>query len=439
MPATPLDSAIYRDLFGDAEVAKLFTDSAEIRAMLVVEGALAKAQGALGMIPETAAAAIHRDALELVLDPAGLARETGRSAVPVPALVAAFRKAMQAPDHAQFVHWGATSQDIIETGLTLRLRQALVISEIRLTATSKALGVLSETHADLPLAGRTYGQIATPTSFGAVVASWGAPLLRHLDRLGELRPRLLCVTLTGAAGTLSAMGADGPKVRAAMAAALDLADAPDSRHTTRDHIGELAAWCTLVTGSLGKMGEDLTLMTQSGIAEVDLGETGSSSTMPQKQNPVAPSVLVALAHTAAALNSGLQGTPVHRQQRDGAAWLTEWLLLPQLILTTTKALAVAETLGRTIQPNAGAMAANLDDGMGLIQAEALSFALAAQLPRPKAQAEIKRLAAEARSTGTPLPDLFAAAHPGIEMPDARSQLGTAPQQARAFAARAAKL
>ncbi|NKB28038.1 MAG: adenylosuccinate lyase family protein [Rhodobacteraceae bacterium] len=438
MPASPLDSAIYRQLFGDAEVAKLFTDSAEVRAMLVVEGALAKAQGALGMIPETAAAAIHRDAMEVVIDPAALAAETGRSAVPVPALVDAFRTAMQAPDHAQFVHWGATSQDIIETGLTLRLRQALVIAEGRLIATAKTLGTLAKTHSETPMAGRTYGQIATPTSFGAVVAGWGEPLLRHHERLSDLRPRLLHVTLAGAAGTLSAMGPDGPKVRAAMARALDLSDTEASHHATRDHIGELAGWCTLVTGSLGKMGEDLTLLSQSGIAEVSLGATGSSSTMPQKQNPVAPSVLVALANAANALNSGLQGALVHRQQRDGGAWLTEWLLLPQLILTTTKALAVAQSLADTIAPDVDAMAANLDDGLGLIHAEALSFALATTLSRPKAQAEIKRLAAAARASGTPLPELVAAAHPGTALPDTQAQLGTAPDQARAFAARAGK-
>ncbi len=439
MPASPLDSAIYRHLFGDPEVAKLFTDSAEVRAMLVVEGALAKAQGTLGMIPETAAAAIHRDAMEVVLDPAALSAETGRSAVPVPALVDAFRTAMQAPDHAQFVHWGATSQDIIETGLTLRLRQALVIAESRLTATAKALGTLAKSHAETPMAGRTYGQIATPTSFGAIVASWGEPLLRHLDRLAEMRPRLLTVTLAGAAGTLSAMGSEGSKVRAAMAKALDLSDAEDSRHSSRDHIAELSSLCMLVTGSLGKMGEDLTLLTQSGISEVSLSASGSSSTMPQKQNPVAPSVLVALANAANALNTGLQGTLVHRQQRDGGAWLTEWLLLPQMVLTTTKALAVAETLSQTIQPNPDTMAANLDDGLGLIHAEALSFALAATLPRPTAQAEIKRLASEARDSGTPLPDLVAAAHPGTTLPNARAQLGTAPDQARAFATRASSL
>ena len=176
------------------------------------------------------------------------------------------------------------------------------------------------------------------------------------------------------------MGSEGSKVRAAMAKALDLSDAEDSRHSSRDHIAELSSLCMLVTGSLGKMGEDLTLLTQSGISEVSLSASGSSSTMPQKQNPVAPSVLVALANAANALNTGLQGTLVHRQQRDGGAWLTEWLLLPQMVLTTTKALAVAETLSQTIQPNPDTMAANLDDGLGLIHAEALSFALAATLP-----------------------------------------------------------
>ena len=203
-----------------------------------------------------------------------------------------------------------------------------MIAESRLTATAKALGTLAKSHAETPMAGRTYGQIATPTSFGAIVASWGEPLLRHLDRLAEMRPRLLTVTLAGAAGTLSAMGSEGSKVRAAMAKALDLSDAEDSRHSSRDHIAELSSLCMLVTGSLGKMGEDLTLLTQSGISEVSLSASGSSSTMPQKQNPVAPSVLVALANAANALNTGLQGTLVHRQQRDGGAWLTEWLLLP---------------------------------------------------------------------------------------------------------------
>jgi 3-carboxy-cis,cis-muconate cycloisomerase len=144
MPASPIDSPMYRDLFFDAEVGKLFTDSAEVRAMLLVEGTMAKVQGEIGMIPKESGDAIHRASMEIRLDPGGLAEEIARSAVAVPALVAAFRSEMQAPEHAQFVHWGATSQDIIDTALMLRMRQVLGIYEVRLLRLAKTLGRLAE-------------------------------------------------------------------------------------------------------------------------------------------------------------------------------------------------------------------------------------------------------------------------------------------------------
>ncbi|RVV97297.1 adenylosuccinate lyase family protein [Mesobaculum littorinae] len=436
MPASPFDSAIYRDLLQDAETAKLFTDTAEVRAMLLVEGALARAQAAAGLIPELAATAIHRASLEIQIDPAALAAESGRSAVPVPALVKAFRAELGAPEHAQYVHWGATSQDIAETGQMLRLRQALTIWEGRLRATLHALADLAEAHAETPMPGRTYGQIASPTSFGALVASWGTPLLRHLDRLEEMRPRLLCISLSGAAGTLSAMGEAGPQVRAALAQGLGLADPGTSWHAERDRIGELAAWITGVTQSLGKMGEDLTLLTQSGIGEVRLQATGGSSTMPQKQNPVLPSLLVSLAHLTGALNTAVQGAALHRLQRDGAAWFTEWLTVPQMAHAVGRATAVAQTLASGLTADAARMAAAIDDGSGLIYAEAFTFALARDLPRPDAQKAVTALCQETMRTGTPLPQLLARDHPGrdwraIATPTA--QLGTAPAQARDFA------
>ena len=147
MPASPLDSSLYRDLFGDTELAQLFTDSAVVRAMLLVEGVLAKVQGALGLIPADSAAFLHRASMEIQIDPAGLAAETGANAVPVPALVAAFRKALNAPEHAQYAHWGATSQDIMDTALALRLRQVVAIYDSRLTTVIEALGALAEIHA----------------------------------------------------------------------------------------------------------------------------------------------------------------------------------------------------------------------------------------------------------------------------------------------------
>ncbi|KGJ06261.1 3-carboxy-cis,cis-muconate cycloisomerase [Paracoccus halophilus] len=432
MPASIADSAIYRDLFNDEETAKLFTDSAEIRAMLLVEGALARVQGQIGLIPETAAAFIDRAAREVQIDPAELAAETATNGVPVPGLVAAFRKAMQAPEHAQYVHWGATSQDIADTGLALRLRRVTEIWDDRLRQIAQALADLACKHAELPMAARTYGQIATPTSFGAVVAGWGHPLLRHRAALARLRRDLATVSLAGAAGTLAAMGPEGPAIRAALARELDLSDPGHGWHAERDRIGTFAAWMAGLCASLGKMGEDLILMAQSGINEIRIAGAGGSSTMPQKQNPVGPSVLVALARQNILLSAAVQNAGLHRQQRDGAAWFTEWLTLPPICIATGRALALALELAGRIAPDAGAMARGLDDGTGLIHAEAYSFALARHMPRPVAQARIKALCAEAMNRGNPLPSLVARDYPELDLAHTDS-LGSAPEEARAFA------
>ena len=438
MPASPIDSAIYRQLFGDKDAGALFSDSAEVRAMMLVEGALAKVQGELGVIPETAGKAIHRASMELQLDPGVLAAGAGQSAVPVPALVAAFREAMQAPEHASWVHWGATSQDIMDTALALRLRQALGIFNTRLLAVIRALGTLADAHAEVPMVARTYGQAAVVTTFGAQVASWGAPLLRARAKLDAVLSEVAQVSLSGAAGTLSAME-KGPEVRAALAEALGLSDPQASWHSTRDGIAGLSAWMTLLCGSLGKMGEDLLLMTQHGIGEVRLASAGGSSTMPQKANPIAPSLLVAIARQSVGLNSVLQSALPHRQQRDGAAWMTEWLSLPQLVILTARALGAAETLARTLTPDDKAMARGIDATGGTLFAEPLSFALCDEMQRPDAQARVKELIAEAAQAGEPLQTVVEKAYPNqdtAQILDPFQHLGTAPAEARAFAATA---
>jgi len=437
MSISPFDSALYRDLFTDREVATLFSDSAEIRAMLLVEGMLARVQGDLGTIPAESAAFIHRSAQEVQIDPAALAQATGQNGVSVPALVAAFRKAMEAPDHAQYAHWGATSQDIIDTGLALRLRQALALIGARADRLLDALARLAQAHAETPMVARTYGQTAAPTSFGAVAASWGWPFLAHLDRLAALRARVLAVSLSGAAGTGAALGHEAAETRVRLAEALKLEDPGRSLHTTRDHVGELAGWLTLATGSTGKIGEDLLLLAQSDTGEVRFAGSGESSTMPQKQNPVGASVLVALARHVQALNGAVQGAALHRQQRDGAAWFTEWLSLPAMVMGAAKGLALAADLAEGLEVQAGAMAGRLNAPLGLIHAEALSFALATHLPRPEAQARVKAACKEAVATGMPLPELLQAAYPGLDLAAAvvpGAMPGQAPREARDFAA-----
>lgn len=412
MPAAPADSAIYRRLFSDDEVAALFTDSAEIRAMLLVEGALAQVQGAMGLIPADAAAFIARASREVQIDPSALAAETARNGVPVPGFLAAFRKAAEAPQMMQYLHWGATSQDIMDTALALRLRPMLALWDNRLSSLLAGLADLAETHAALPMAARTYGQSATPTSFGAVVAGWGWPLADARTRLAPLRADVLKVSLSGAAGTLSAMGQHGPAVRTALATELGLSDPGHSWHSDRSAIGQLAAYAAGLAGALGKLGEDIILMCQSGIGEIGLGGTGGgSSTMPQKQNPVGPSVLVALARHVIGLAALVQGAAIHRQQRDGTAWFGEWLSLPQLCICTGRILSLAQETIANLVPNPAAMAAGLEADHGLIHAEALSFALAEQMPRPQAQAIVKDLCLDAVASGTHLLTLALARFP----------------------------
>lgn len=434
MSASVFESPVLNRLFPTGETGRLFTDTAEVRAMLLVEGALARAQGALGIIPQDSADFLHRSAMEVQIDPAALAQATGSNGVSVPALVSAFRTALEAPDHAQYVHWGATSQDILDTGLMLRLRQALNLIEADIAEVLTTLADLAETHADLPMPARTYGQHATPTSFGAVVAQWGTPLLGLRNDLQNLRDRCLLVSLSGAAGTSSALGPKASEIRAHMAQSLGLKDPEHSWHTDRAPVLQIADWLLRLTLALAKPGEDIIELVESGVGELSLGQGGASSTMPQKQNPVAPSVLVALSRQQTGLTQILHSAAVHRYQRDGAAWFTEWMCLPQIVLGAASAAQVARGLFAKLTPHANAMDAALNGGLGLIHAEAISFALAAHMPRPDAQAEVKRLCAVAMKTSTSLADLVAHDWPQIAAElDLSSGLGTAPDDARRFA------
>jgi len=431
MSASPFDSTLYRGLFGDADLARLFSDTAELRAMMLVLGALAKVQGKAGVIPEVSGAFLNRAAMEVQIDPAGLSEGVAQNGVTVPGLVAAMRKAFEAPEHAAWLHYGATSQDIQDTGLMLRLRQALALIEGRLVAALKTLAALAEAEAETPMAARTYGQVAVPSSFGVLVAGWGWPVIRAVERLRALQPRL-CVSLAGAGGTGTMLGPDPAAIRAGLADALGLADPGRSWHADRSLIAELAELCTAVTAAGAKPGEDLLILTRSDVGEVRLAGGGASSTMPQKQNPVAPSVLVALAHFAAMQGAALGPS---REARDGAAWFTEWLVLPQLVMAAGKSAAVLAEVAAQVTPDRAAMAARLADPLGLIHAEALSFALARAMPRPQAQAEVKRLAGVAQAEGRALPALVAEAHPGVDLPplNGPETLGLAPSEARVFA------
>ena len=442
MTVSPFDSAIYRELLQDGEVAELFNDAAEIRAMIRVEAALARVQGELGLIPGVSAREIHRAISEAQIDPASLAAATRRDGVPVPELVAALRAAMGSNEHAQYLHWGATSQYIMDTGLILRLQGICDLLEQRLKILLQALADKADVHAELPMAARTRAQIATPTCFGAVIAAWGSPLLNHLEVLAQLKPRLLRVSLAGASGNSTALGGKASAVRTALAAELELGESTLCWHSDRSTLVEFASLLTRINGSLAKMAEDVILATQPEVAELRLKQGGGSSTMPQKNNPVVAETLVSLFRLSAAMDGLMTQAMLHRQQRDGAAWALEWQALPQICMASAKALSLALDLARELQPNADAMEAHLSSGNGLVYAEAISFKLAETMPRPEAQDQVKRLCAQALEQGCLLSQLVAQNYPDTDwsvIATPAAQLGDAPQQAHAFVTRVRQL
>ena len=387
-------------LFDDDEVARRLDAPAQLAAMLQVEAALARAQGVLGIIPTDAATRIAAVAATLTPDPAALIAEAARAGIAAQPLIATLKKACGMD--ADWVHFGATSQDIQDSASILQTREVLSILQDRLTALHDILTRKAQAHADLAMPARTRFQIAAPTTLGAKIAVWRAPLPRHLDRLAELRPRLLNISLYGAAGTGAALAPQMPALRRAVAADLGL-NAPDIPwHATRDAIAELAGWLSMVTGTLGKLGADLILLGQSEVAELRAGIGGGSSTMPQKSNPVAAEALVSLAR----LNAGAVGTihqaMIHAQERDGTALALEWQTLPQMLIRTGAALRLAQDLAHSLTPNPQAIADSFARDRGAMLAEAAGFYLTRHIPRDKAlrivAQALARVAAEGDTT-----------------------------------------
>jgi len=280
---------------------------------------------------------------------------------------------------------------------------------------------------------------ATPTSFGAMAAAWGAPLFAQHALLAQLRPRLLRASLAGASGNSAALGPRAAELRAAFARELNLSCDDQCWHTDRTALAEFSALMCRVTAGFAKIAGDCLFAAAPEVGELKLPAGGGSSTMPNKQNPVLAETLLALHEIAAASDAAMTRALVHRQQRDGAAWMLEWHALPQACLACGRALQLGISLLTGLEPDPARMRANLDGTHGLVYAEAVSFRLAAQMPRSDAQAQVKQLCADALADDRRLIDLAGERFPDIdwqEIDDPAAQLGDAPEQARAFAASA---
>lgn len=390
MPFTPLDSTLYTRLFPVDEIAHIFSDEESVARMLQVEVALARVQENLGLIPEGAAEAIARAVADLDVDYATLARGTEEAGLPVIELLHQLRERVGS-GAASYVHWGATTQDIMDSGLVLQMSDALDFIDAELMDLIGKLAQLADEHRHTLMAGRTHSQQALPITFGLKVAGWLAPLLEHRRRLAELRPRLLVLQFGGAAGTLSALGSSGIDVADALAQELGLGLPLLPWHTRRDGLVECAGWLSMLSGTLAKMAQDIILLSQSEVGEVRESadpNRGGSSTMPQKRNPVVSEVIIAVARTNASLLSSVHQAQIQEHERGTHGWQMEWLALPQMFGLSAVALNRACFLAENLVVDSERMAANVAASRGLMLAEAISFALTEWMPRSEAKAVV---------------------------------------------------
>ncbi|NKB47788.1 MAG: 3-carboxy-cis,cis-muconate cycloisomerase [Alphaproteobacteria bacterium] len=403
------DSEIYGGLFAPSPLAALFSDANHVRTMLIVEAALARVQAKLGIIPSEAGAEISRAIESIEIDIAALRDGTTSAGLPIPALVAQIRAAVGG-EAAEYVHWGATSQDIMDTALTLVLRVTSAEMIESLLKLSGQLATMAETHRGTIMLARTRSQQAAPTSFGLKAAGWRAPLVRHTRRMAEMRQRLCVIQFGGAAGTLAPLGDRGVEVMEGLLQELGLNVPPLPWHTQRDNLGEFAGWLATLTGALGKIGQDVALLAQTEVAEVRESADptrGGSSTLPQKSNPILSEALITLARYTAGNVATFYQSGVQEHERGGPGWALEWLVLPKLVIAASTALTHAVTLIENLQIDQARMTANMAAANGLFLAEAASFALSEHLPRTEAQALVKTACQQTMADGGHLMDILA--------------------------------
>ena len=402
---SPLNSALLGPLLSDAETAALFSDEAMIAAMLEFESALARVEERIGAIPSGSATAITAAARSLEPDPRLLGTGSAESGHPVATLVGLLRE--QSGPAGDYVHHGATAQDVIDTALVLGLREAVDRFDSRLGEIADSLAEVARLHRNTVMAGRTRSQQAVPVPFGLKAAGWLAPLGRHRKRLAELRPRALAVQLGGAAGTLGVLARHGNEIMDGLAHELGLAAPPTPWHTQRDGLAELAGWLSLVSGSLAKMGQDLVLLAQTEVGEAGDGSDGGSSAMPQKSNPVRSEVLVAIGRANAGLLGTMHLASIQEHERSGSAWTLEWLTLPQMAVLTGASLRLGLEVARSIDVNAERMLRNIESSSGIVLAEAAAIALSKHRSLEEARRIVASASRTTRATGESLIDVLA--------------------------------
>lgn len=382
--------SIFSKYHSDPEIAALCSDEAYLKHMTVVECALAKVQGELGIIPKEAANEIisRLPALKYSMDE--LMDDTARNGIPVIGFLAQARKALKEPC-ADYLHWGVTSQDITDTAQVLILKDVLKVVETRTGNIIDHLNIQKARYGKIPMLARTRNQSAVPITFGQKLESWTAPLDRYLKRLEELKARLFTIQLAGAGGQLAGQGEQSVRVVKEVSLILEL-NYSEGWHSQRDRMVEAADLLANLVGTLGKLGEDVLFLTQSEIGELhEFGKGGgTSSSMPHKNNPVRSEALVALSRYALGLSGMFKQSLLHRNERDGISLSLEWMILPQLIATVGASLNHALAISEHLVVNEKRMRFNLERQNGLIYSEKALYLLTNYMSRTEAKTCITR-------------------------------------------------
>ena len=382
---TVFDSILFRDAFGTSAMREVFSDLSLIARYAEVEIALARAEARCGVIPADAAEEIAKRTDVAALDFDLLRRETDIVGYPILPLVHQIAK--QCGEAGRYLHWGATTQDIMDTAVVLQLRAGLEIIENDIADLRGILADLSKRYRDTPMAGRTHLQQALPVTFGYKTAIWLAMFDRHAERLAELKPRVLVGQFAGAAGTLASLGDKGFEVQRAFCEELDLGVPVSTWHVARDGLAETVNFLALVTGSLGKIALDIMIMASTEFAEVYepfVKGRGASSTMPQKRNPISSELMLAAAKGVRQHAGLMLDAMVQDLERATGPWHAEWMAIPESFVLTAGSLHQARFALGGLIVDEKKMAENLDISRGLIVAEAVMMGLAPQIGRQEA-------------------------------------------------------
>jgi 3-carboxy-cis,cis-muconate cycloisomerase len=409
MTAVGVSSGIFRDIFSTDPMRRIFADENRIQKYLDIEAALARAQARLGVIPQDACDEICQHCSVREYDFAKLKAQTERIGYPVlpvvQQLVGLCRDGL-----GEWCHWGATTQDITDTATILQIREALDLVEADIVGIADALASLAKRYRDTPMAGRSNLQQAVPITFGYKCATWLAAFERHRQRIAELRPRVLVGEFGGAAGTLSSLGTRGLDVQAALMKELGLGQPEIAWHTVRDRIAEVGCFLGLVTGMCGKIAFDVKLMMQTEVEEVyePFHEgRGSSSTMPQKRNPISCVYITATTSLVRQLVAALLDAMVEDHERATGPWEIEWIAVPEIFSLTAGALAQTRFMVSGLVVDEKKMRANLDITRGLIVSEAVMMGLGPHIGRQYAHDLVYDVCRQVVATGRTLLDLLA--------------------------------